>query len=228
MQALVEAAPDAMVIADADGRIVLVNSQTETVFGYQREELLGQPVELLMPPALAALHQRYRGRYVAQPRTRPMGLGLDLIARRKDGSEFPVEISLSPLHTAAGLLVTAVVRDVTERKLLEAERQQLADERHRRTLEQLRRQDAERAVRDREEFLSIAAHELKTPLTAIKASAQFLERLLNAAAADGPSLTALVGRLTSQIARLEPHTSSWWTRRWWFAGYVTRRVSSKS
>jgi protein-histidine pros-kinase len=122
---LLEAAPDAIVIADTDGRIVIVNRQAEVWFGYQREELLGQPVELLVPERFRSQHVRHRADYRAEPRTRPMGSGLGLMGRRKDGSEFPVEISLSAQQTDGGLLVTSVIRDVTERKQAEAARDRL-------------------------------------------------------------------------------------------------------
>jgi PAS domain S-box-containing protein len=115
-QALLESAPDAVVIVDAAGRIVIVNRQVERLFGYARAELLDQPVEVLLPEALRPVHQRHRDAYSAAPRTRPMGSGLDLSARRKDGSTFPVEISLSTIQSDAGILITSIIRDVTERK----------------------------------------------------------------------------------------------------------------
>jgi two-component system NtrC family sensor kinase len=115
-KALLEAAPDAIVIVDHAGSIMIVNAQTERLFGYDRNELLGQPVELLLPEQLRTLHRRHRAGFVADPHTRPMGAGFELVARRKDGSQFAVEISLSPLQTQEGLLVTSVIRDVSERK----------------------------------------------------------------------------------------------------------------
>jgi two-component system NtrC family sensor kinase len=120
-QALLESAPDAIVIVDHSGRIVLVNTQAERMFGYARTELIGQQVEVLLPGHLAERHVRHRDHYNAHPRTRPMGMGLDLVARRRDGHVFPVEISLSPLHTPQGLLITSVIRDITERKQAAAE-----------------------------------------------------------------------------------------------------------
>lgn len=118
--ALLEAAPDAIIIVNADGHIVMVNSQAERVFGYPRSELIGQPVETLLPEQLRALHLHHRADYNAAPHTRPMGIGMNLTARRKDGSTFPVEISLSALRTDTGMLVTSVIRDMTERRRAEA------------------------------------------------------------------------------------------------------------
>ncbi|MES5819843.1 PAS domain S-box protein [Streptomyces sp. RG80] len=123
---LLEAAPDAMVIVDDSGTIRLVNAQTEALFGYGRAELLGRPVELLIPHRFHAQHTRNRGGYTANRQVRPMGAGLDLHGLRKDGTEFPVEISLSPLETSDGLLVSAAVRDVSDRKAAEARINELA------------------------------------------------------------------------------------------------------
>jgi PAS domain S-box-containing protein len=126
-KSLLEAAPDAMVIANAAGNIELVNAQAERMFGYERSELVGQAVEILLPAALAQRHTRHRAGYVHAPRARMMGQGLVLEGRRKGGGVFPVEIALSPLETDGGLLVIAAVRDVTERKRSEeAERLLLA------------------------------------------------------------------------------------------------------
>ncbi|MFI1566517.1 PAS domain S-box protein [Streptomyces sp. NPDC020490] len=123
---LLEAAPDAMVIVDDTGTIRLVNAQTEALFGYPRGELLGRPVELLIPQRFRAQHTFHRGGYAANRQVRPMGAGLDLHGLRRDGTEFPVEISLSPLETAEGLLVSAAVRDVSDRKAAEARINELA------------------------------------------------------------------------------------------------------
>src|ERR1041385_6470164 len=113
---LLESAPDAMVIVDSSGTILLVNSQTERLFGYQRSDMLGQSVEMLVPQRLRKKHSVERSKFLAEPRPRPMGAGLELLGLRRDGSEFPVEISLSPIETEAGTLVSSSIRDATERK----------------------------------------------------------------------------------------------------------------
>jgi PAS domain S-box-containing protein len=165
---LLEAAPDAMIVASRDGRIQLVNGQTERLFGYQREELLNQPIEILVPARFAPRHPGYRESYARDPHVRPMGAGLRLYGRRKDGSEFPVEISLSPLHTDAGMLITSAVRDITDRTRLE--------ESIRRQNEELEAQNrrVQEASRMKSEFLANMSHELRTPLNSIIGFAEMM------------------------------------------------------
>jgi two-component system, LuxR family, sensor kinase FixL len=159
---ILDSVPDAMVIADETGTVLFANAHSERLFGWSRDELVGKPVELLLPARYRAMHQVHRGGYQAAPRTRPMGLGLDLSGLRKDGGEFPAEISLSPILVDGRPCVIAAVRDVAERKKLE-ERARL-----------WRR--AQEEVRERDEFLSVASHELRTPVTALQLQLQMLQR----------------------------------------------------
>lgn len=123
---LLDVAPDPIVITDAEGKIVLVSARVREVLGYEREELVGRSVEVLVPEGLREVHADHRRNYLRHPTTRPMGTGLDLWARRKDGKEIPVEISLSPLETPEGLFVSASIRDVSERHRIEQTRRSLA------------------------------------------------------------------------------------------------------
>jgi two-component system CheB/CheR fusion protein len=128
IQELIDTAPDGFVVVDDETLIVFANRTVENLFGFEPGELLGKPVNTLIPQRLHEVHRNHRISYIQDPRVRPMGLGLDLVGRRKDGSEFPVEISLSPLRTSDRTLFTAIVRDISERKVLEDERKVLAME----------------------------------------------------------------------------------------------------
>jgi PAS domain S-box-containing protein len=124
----VEAAPSAMVMSDRNGRIVLINAQAEKLFGYRRDELIGEPIELLVPERYRRMHPRYRDDYGAGPSARPMGVGRDLFCLRKDGSEIPVEIGLSPIETLDGVMALAAIVDISERKRADRERELLLAE----------------------------------------------------------------------------------------------------
>ncbi len=158
---LVESAPDAMVIVDGQGAIVLVNGQTERLFGYTREQLLGQPIELLLPARFRRRHVGLREGYFRNPHARAMGSGMELFGLRSDGVEIPVEVSLSPLATDEGLLVSSTVRDISERKRVQFELARARDQ-------------ALEASRLKSAFVANMSHEVRTPLNGIIGFAQLL------------------------------------------------------
>jgi two-component system, sensor histidine kinase len=193
-----EAAPDAMIMIDGSGAIRFANRQVSLLFGYAHDEIVGQPVELLMPARFHARHVEHRDQYRTNVRMRPMGEGLQLFGRRKDGTEFPVEISLSPIEHERGMLVSAAIRDVTDRKRVEAEliRSREAADRAReaadgaRELANQAREAADRANQGKSRFLATASHDLRQPL-------QTLE-LLNGSLRRMPTSAAVAEAVTQQ------------------------------
>ena len=182
---LVDAAPNAMIMVARDGKIAVVNKQVETLFGYAREELLGKPIEILVPQRFQAMHPVYRDRFFAEPKARPMGAGRDLFGLRKDGSEVPIEIGLNPIQTPEGLATLASIIDITERKRLE---------------ESLRQRVGElgEADRNKNEFLAILAHELRGPLSPIRNGLHILRQ----PNVDGPTIERVKSLMEQQVRNL--------------------------
>lgn len=179
-RAAVESAPLAMLMIDARGRIVLVNAGTEGLFGYAREELLGEQMEILVPERFRGRHPAHRHGFFGSPEARRMGAGRDLFGLRKDGSEFPVEIGLNPIHTGDGLLVLSAIIDITERKRLEDALYEANEALEQRVAE--RTAELERAVEALEKsnielqhFAYVASHDLQSPLRSISGFVQLLQ-----------------------------------------------------
>jgi len=195
---LLESAPDAMIIVDQQGLMAVVNGQAQTMFGYTREEMIGQSIEGLIPVATRRSHVGYRKSYTEKPNLRPMGEGIDLVGLRKDGSEFPVEISLSPVETENGRFISSVIRDVSVRRQMETDIKAA-------------REAAERANKANSAFLAAASHDLRQPVQALSLLNGALrrtvknERALEMVENQDASLTAMTNLLNSllDISRLD-------------------------
>ena len=184
-RSFLESAPDAIVIVDESGRIALINTQTEKLFGYGREELLGKPVEVLIPERFRGRHAGHRTVFSGNLRFRPMGAGMELYAVRKDGTEFPVEISLSPIQTDEGTLVSSAIRDITERKEIDAKFQEK---------ERLATLGTTAAV---------FAHEIGNPLNSLSTALQFARSLLNRSDNQNPLVYEAIDGAYQEIQRLD-------------------------
>lgn len=178
---IVEAAPCGMVMIDANGGIVLINPQAELMFGYARNELIGNSLEILLPERFRASHDAHRHEFAAAPSMRQMGLGRDLLARRKDGSEFPVEIGLSPVPGEEGGLMLAAVTDITRHKAMQLELRQ--------------------ANSNLEEFTYAASHDLKSPLRGISDLVEWIVEDLGGA--EPQEVSRNLGRVRDRVQRLE-------------------------
>jgi two-component system, sensor histidine kinase len=198
LQSVLESAPDAIAISDACGSIVFVNRQLTTLFGYRKDEILGRSVDQLLPERFRARHAGHRGGFAQEPRLRPMGAGLELFARRNDGSEFPVEVSLSPLRNGADTQVIAAIRDVSDRRRIESE---LIAARH----------DADRTNLAKSRFLAMASHDLRQPVQTLSLLNGALRRLaadvhvIEALAQQEQAISAMSGLLNAllDIGKLE-------------------------
>jgi two-component system sensor kinase FixL len=179
LQALFDSAPDAQIVTDTLGKILMANRQTSKVLGYAEDALIGQPVEMLLPPEHRSEHIEHRARYVDTARARPMGIGMELTALCKDGTAIPVEVSLSPIELEEGLLITAAIRDVRERKKLEA---QLSEKER---------------LAEMGKMAAIFAHEVANPLQGISTISQLLKESVPA------DYLGLMNDLETEVAHLE-------------------------
>lgn len=198
---LLESAPDAMVIINNKGLITLINEQTEKLFGYRRDELVGQPVETLIPEQYQADHSKHRSKYISHPTTRPMGAQTDLFGKKRDGSLVPVEISLSHLESDEGILVASAIRDISERKQTETELIKYRE--HLQDLVSQRTAALEASNRELESYSQSIAHDLRQPLRAITSFSQILvddaKNKLNEEEKDSLNRIAAAGKKMSRL-----------------------------
>lgn len=185
LHGFLDASPDAVVIIDGGGMVVQVNRQTENLFGYGREELVGRPLEVLMPERFRGAHFTHREAYCADPRPRSMGSGLELFGLTKDGREFPIDVSISPLQAEQGVLFASAIRDITDRRRLEGELR-------------ARTRELEEADRQKDHFLSAVAHELRGPLSALA----YVAPILRFPQVDAVACRRAAGVVERQAARM--------------------------
>ncbi len=196
---LLDSAPDAMVVVNERGKITRVNTLAETLFGHTRNELLGKPIEFLLPERYHSGHTDNQKNYFADPRIRQMGSGLNLIAMRKDGREFPVDISLSPVETEQGMMVVSAIRDITPQKQAELALKAAKDHLETRVKERT----TELRIRNEEldAFAQMVAHDLKSPLTYLVGMAGLLHQ--NYGSLDATEISEHLGSILQQSHKMD-------------------------
>jgi PAS domain S-box-containing protein len=185
---ILNAMPDAVVVSDRDGRLQYVNRMTCELFGYEEASLVGRPVDVLLPMRYRLLHGAHRDAYAAAPRARPMGVGLDLLGLKKDGTEFPVDISLAPFSLGGDACVVVAIRDITERRRMEQRERQL--------------KQAEEEVRHRDEMLAIASHELRAPVGSLQLQVGVLYRTAGAAVTELNTMRDRMGGAAAELTAM--------------------------